>query len=592
MRGSRGIFGRDERGALFPCGSLQLLSFVGSYLNTVDMEQGREDDTTSLIEQLSKALLELKDTSENKIQWVEIEQHFHDLEATLKKKFEELEAKERQYEEKEAEMHMLLGEREAAVASKEQDLLDRVQKLKDAAVADIVEARANHQISSLESVETRESINNKVSSPLGDKNSPLEDFPHKQVEYAEGLALEVKPRPELIIFCEQMDAKGLLNYIADNKNNLSVMSEELAVALETATEPVQLVLDSLEGFYPTSETTQVGDKTDAALQGMRQSCITIIKALANLLAGPGVNHLLNPETKQQAKAIADEWMPKLTRAGIDAANGNSLEAEAFLQLLSTFRIASEFDEEELCKLVLAVSQHRQAPELCRSLVLTHKVPAIVEFLINEGKQIAAVHFIHAFQLNERFPSVPLLRAYLKELRRNSQGKKGCAVAGVQNDANAQELAALKVVIKCVEEYKLESEYPLDPLKKRVAQLEKSKAEKKRSGEFRKIQQSKKPRANWGYFAFRQSGGSAPSSAIMGRQPLPVKAAYAGMPYRYRHAGPITRDYEVPGQAIYTQPAIDQRLPSYAQDDRATALAHNITPSNYGSSFQSSHQPYM
>lgn len=47
---------------------------------------------------------------------------------------------------------------------------------------------------------------------------------------------------------------------------------------------------------------------------------------------------------------------------------------------------------------------------------------IVEFLINSGKQIDAVHFIHAFQLMESFPPVPLLKTYLKELRRNSQGK--------------------------------------------------------------------------------------------------------------------------------------------------------------------------
>lgn len=42
-------------------------------------------------------------------------------------------------------------------------------------------------------------------------------------------------------------------------------------------------------------------------------------------------------------------------------------------------------------------------------------------MIRSGKQIDAVHFIHAFQLTESFPPVPLLKMYLKELRRNSQG---------------------------------------------------------------------------------------------------------------------------------------------------------------------------
>ncbi|KAF7809889.1 FRIGIDA-like protein 3 [Senna tora] len=548
-----------------------------------DMELGGENNASSLIEQLGQAFLELearKESFESKIQWDEIKQHFHDLEAALKKKLEELEAKERDYKKKEAEVHTLLAGKEEVVASKEQDLLDRVQELKDAAVAAIVEARANHQETSLESGDEWENRDNKVKSSLGDANSAEDDFPCKSGENGEGV---VKPRPELTHFCEQRDAKGLLNFIVENKRNISVIREELPVALEGVTEPAYLVLDSLEGFYPTTtnETTQLGDKMDAALNGMRKSCILILEALATILARaePGADHFLNPETKQQAKAIADEWRPKLARAGIDAANGNSLEAEAFLQLLSTFRIASEFDEEELCKLVLAVAQRRLAPELCRSLGLTHKVPAIVESLINDGKQIAAVHFIYAFQLNETFAPVPLLRAYLKDLRRNSQGKAGGGIAGAKNDANAQELAAVKAVIKCVEEYKLEPEYPLDPLHRRVAQLDKFKGDRKRSGEPNRRRQPKKPksRANGGFNAFRSSASSAASSAVMGRQPPPVRASYPGIPERFPHAAPISYDYQVPGLPnVYPQVAAPSNNGSYMGS----------------SSLQSSHQPYM
>lgn len=64
----------------------------------------------------------------------------------------------------------------------------------------------------------------------------------------------------------------------------------------------------------------------------------------------------------------------------------------------------------------------------------------------------------------------------------------------QNDVNDKELTALKAVIKCIEDHKLEEEYPLDPLQKRVLQLEKAKADKKRATEVAKPQ-SKRPRAN-------------------------------------------------------------------------------------------------
>ncbi|XVF17579.1 hypothetical protein REPUB_Repub10bG0135700 [Reevesia pubescens] len=556
------------------------------------------DTASSLIEQLCKAVLELeacKDASENKVQWTEIEQHFRNLEVAVKKESEELEAKEREYAEKEAETHASIAEREAAVASKEQDFLDRVQEVKDAAVAAIAEACTNFQPTSAEPLDAWDNKDTKVSSPVDDRNSPDEDFPHKTGENTENVAADVKPRPELTQFCEQMDAKGLLNFLMENQKNLNAICQELPVALESAREPAHLVLNSLEGFYPPDETTQTVDKRDATLWGMRKSCIVLIEAMAAFLAriDLGADHLLNPETKQQAKAIADEWKPKLSNAGSDAANGNSLEVEAFLQLLATFRIASEFDEEELCKLVVVVAHRRQAPELCRSIGLTQKMPGVVELLIKSGRQIDAVRFIHAFQLIESFPPVPLLKTYLKDLRRNSQGKGGNsgAAAGTQGDVNAQELAALRAVIRCVLDYGLEANYPLDPLQKRFAQLEKAKSDnRKRAGDFGKHHHPKKSRPNGGFRGIRGPPG---------RQAPPVyneRAAYAGMPQRYPHAGPIPYNYQFPNQPAYAPQASDQRLYYYSQDDRAAAPSYNAATSNYGnnvgSGLQPSQQPYM
>lgn len=577
------------------------------------------DATISLIEQLGKAFLELKahkDAAEDNVQWSEIEEYFQHLETMMKKKIEELALREKDFKEKESETCTLLAEREAAVAAKEQDLLDRIQELKDAAVAAIAEARAKHEPEPLEPIDGGDGKETKVSGSLGDTNAlldvPEENSPNKTGENAEGVAAEVKPRPELTQFCEHMDAKGLLNYTMEHQKNISAIRVELSVALESATEPGHLVLASLEGFYPPDDTTtQEGDKRDAALRGLHLSCIMFMEAMATLLAraDPGADHLLNPEIKQQAKAIANEWKPKLAgAAGTDAANAkNSLEAEAFLQLLATFSIASEFDEEELCKHVLAVAHKRRAPELCRSLGLAHKMPGVVEALVNSGRQIDAVHFIHAFELTERFPAVPLLKTYLKDLRRNSQGKPSNSggAAGAQNDANAQELAALRAVIRCVKEYKLGADYPLDPLQKRVTQLERSKPDKKRSGESGKHQQFKKPR-NGGFHGFR-SPASAPVPAPTGgggRQGGPAvfaeRAMYAaGIAERYPpHAVPSTYDYQTPSQPTYAQqPPYDQRSYYYTQDDRVSAAStYNAAPPSYGSyvgsGMQSSHQQYM
>ena len=53
---------------------------------------------------------------------------------------------------------------------------------------------------------------------------------------------------------------------------------------------------------------------------------------------------------------------------------NSLDAQAFLQLLATFGLSSEFEDEEMLKLVYAVCRRKQTPALCRELGLENKMP--------------------------------------------------------------------------------------------------------------------------------------------------------------------------------------------------------------------------
>lgn len=582
-----------------------------------DAAQGVAIDTaSSLIRELRKAFLELKaykDASENNIQWKDIEEHFLNMETTFKRKTEELEAKEKEYEEKESETRLMIMEREAAVVAKEQDLLDHIQELKDAAVSTIAETRSKYKPAE-DNSPYKES---KVSSSQGDDTNEFFEDQNTLYKMGEnGVKGEVKPRPELMHFCEQMDAKGLLNFIMENGKNVSAIREELAVAFEkSATESAQLVLNSLDGFYPPAE-----HYTDTALvEGTRRSCVVLLEAMAAFLTKADAHdHILNPQIKQKAKATADDWKPKLFAVdenGIiinsdSSSNGSnfSLEAEAFLRLLATFRIASECDEEELCKLVLAVAHIRQASELCRSLGLIHKIPGIIEALVSGGKQIDAVHFIHAFQLNESFPPVPLLKTYLKDLRRNSQGKGGNSggAAGAQNDANTQELTALRAVIRCVEDYKLEAQYPLDSLHKRVVQLDKSKSDKKRHVEFGKSQPPpKKARANGGPFRNSSGGGGGGGrrGGGGGSRHAPPNfneraTSYTGFAESYPHAVPNTYTYQIPSQpASFGQQNGDQRLYYYPQqDNRVNATSYSAAPPNYGnymgSASQPSQQPYM
>jgi hypothetical protein len=142
-----------------------------------------------------------------------------------------------------------------------------------------------------------------------------------------------------------------------------------------------MVLGALDGYHlpePGNGNSQPGaDKNkDSGASANRRACILLLECLAVVLADPvlGADHPVVPSNiKESAKQLADQWKSKMNSSHGDA-TGNSLDAQSFLQLLATFGIAPEYNDDELCKLVTAVARRRQTPVLCRSLGLSSKIP--------------------------------------------------------------------------------------------------------------------------------------------------------------------------------------------------------------------------
>ncbi|KAK9013307.1 hypothetical protein V6N11_041321 [Hibiscus sabdariffa] len=459
------------------------------------------DSTTSKIQQLQKAFAELEShrAVTLNLKWKELEEHFHGLEKSLKRRFHELEDQEKEFETKTRKSREMLKKREAAVVSKEQASLVRLQEKRDAAVFAVTNALEKHRKVSPEDpadvscdVDSGElSVEEKPPDSVASKSNL------KDIKCSENGNFEVKSYPQLAKLCEEMDTEGLHKFISDNRKNLATLKEEIPWALKAAENPAHLVLESLKGFY-LLEAPNVDRKKDSNLLGLRRTCIMLMECLSFLLSNMdmvSVSALISEDIKEQAKLIAEEWKPKLDALDLDASNGNSLEAHAFLQLLATYHIASDFDEEELLRLIPMVSRRRQTADLCRSLGLSERMPGVIGVLVNSGRQIDAVNLAFAFDLTAQFSPVPLLKAYLKEAKKaSSPVKPGNAPLTAQTEFSEGELAALKAVIKCIEEHNLEEQYPVDPLQKRVLQLEKAKADKKGATEAAKPQ-PKRPRAN-------------------------------------------------------------------------------------------------
>lgn len=502
---------------------------------------GSESTTMPLLEQLADVFGKLKSHTEaslqlqSGIQWEDIKVHFVNLEKSYKSKCDELEEKQKALEEKKAEDRRLIAEKEANLSAKERASVNKLQELRDAAVSALAEVRQKYNVELAEILDANGSKEKKVRTSTNDNNASRAS--EEQTSSASGLAkpsepspVEVKLRPALKQLCEQMDIKGLLKYLSENWKKLAGLRDELSVALKCATDPARLVLDSLEGFFPDQ---LPGDKYHS-IQGQRRSCIVLMEAIAHSLGmkEPAGNHPWSSEIIEQAKAIAEEWKVKIAEVDLDASDGYSLEAQAFLQLLTTFNVDLALNEDELCKIVVAVSRRKQTAELCRSLGLTERIPGIIEELIKKHRQIDAVQFIQAFGLSESFPPAPLLKAYVDELKDSLNNNKDPNVTPSTDDLKTRELLALRAIIKCVEEYKLQKECPLGPLQKRISEL-KSKGEKRPLADSGRSY-AKKPRVS-GISAPRRPPTSAPrrpavqAGTWQQRAPPPQVPAY---PDRY------------------------------------------------------------
>jgi DNA repair exonuclease SbcCD ATPase subunit len=346
------------------------------------------DSTTSKIKQLQKAFAELESyrAVTLNMKWKELEEHFHGLEKSLKRRFHELEDQEKVFENKTMKAREMLKKQEAAIFAKEQATLQRLQEKRDAATFAIINAREKHRKVSQKDLA--------IVSNGGQGTSCVEEKPMDAVSnVTEGHVEDVKlsfengnvelvSYPELLKLCKEMDAAGLHKFISDNRKNLAAIREEIPHALRASPNAACLVLDSLEGFY-CMEVSSQDIKKDANLLGLRRTCIMLMECLSDFLTNSdrGSNLVLK-YIKDRAKAVAEEWKPKLDALDMDASNGNSLEAHAFLQLLASFDIASGFDEEELSRLIPMVSRRRQTADLCRSLGLSEKMPGIYLFIYN------------------------------------------------------------------------------------------------------------------------------------------------------------------------------------------------------------------
>lgn len=256
------------------------------------------------------------------------------------------------------------------------------------------------------------------------------------------------------------DGVKLLNHLKSRSKDLDSLRQVVRGALEAAGDPSRLVLAAVKGYFPPNPSA------DSELPAVRKSCVLLLEELPK--AAPEIV----ADVKSEATELAAAWKGKMTE------NATPTEAIGFLMLLNAYSLVGEFDRDEIVRLFANVAQRRQALDLFRSLGLSDKASDFIQHLVSLKKNTDALKFIYAFKLADKFAPIPLLEEQVKEAKKVSRTVWKNAESSLKDkdDAVNSELAALRSVIKCIEDHKLEADYSAEALKERVEWLKSQKSE--------------------------------------------------------------------------------------------------------------------
>ncbi|GJN23041.1 hypothetical protein PR202_gb10657 [Eleusine coracana subsp. coracana] len=270
----------------------------------------------------------------------------------------------------------------------------------------------------------------------------------------------------LASLCAGMDSAGLFAFVAARRKEVDALRAELPEALKRCVDPARFAMDAVSEVFP------VDKRAVRSPPDLAWACVLILEAAVEALDDPdpeiGAARPMVPRAaRERARGMAEEWKEATKRKG-GVEGAKPADAHAFLQHVATFAVAEKGDRALYRRIVVSFSW--------RILI------DIIEELITKGQQLDAVNFAYEAGLQEKFPPVPLLKSYLEDSQKISSTSENESTITDQSGINVnKEQYALRAVIKCVEDRKLEAEFPLDDLRKQLDELDRVKAQKKKAG---------------------------------------------------------------------------------------------------------------
>ncbi|KAI5432861.1 truncated FRIGIDA-like protein 1 [Lathyrus oleraceus] len=256
----------------------------------------------------------------------------------------------------------------------------------------------------------------------------------------------------LTAFCKNNDGKGLRTYIGDNFKDKGIMKDELQSAFKSASNPADMVLDAIEGVFV----------ANAVIDGKEPRFIK--KSFNFLLQQLRVfSPYVSFDLRKKAKRLFNEWKVNLMNE-----NSEPSWTLAFLQFVAVYGFLSELTLAELAAYSATASASDDLIDLYQIIALSDRVQGIIHKLIERSKHILAVKYIFHFKLTDTMPPVPILKAYVDDAQKLA--KRLASEGKPNNEVKSREIHALKSVIKVIESYNLDSEFPRASIEQRIDEL--------------------------------------------------------------------------------------------------------------------------
>ncbi|KAL9224035.1 hypothetical protein vseg_000110 [Gypsophila vaccaria] len=296
--------------------------------------------------------------------------------------------------------------------------------------------------------------------------------------------------------CGRMEPIMLVKFMLVKRREASTLRVKMREALSECVDSERFVVDALREFVGMKRDKRVG------MTDFRWACSMAVGSMfppedlkLGRVGSSGLCRVFARKAVQRAREVLREWKDVADDEAMECGQGQGKgqgkgkgqvgcgmwhsEAAMFIEVVLGFGLKEMFEEEFYRKLVVQFCGRRVMAKLAVPL-FGDKLADLIEEFVKDEKEVEAIYFAFEAGLTDRFQPVSLLKTSRQKAKKKAAEirRKGHNSPAACDEADSVEMMSIKSIIKCVEDHCIEEQCPVEGLRKRLAALEKAKADKK------------------------------------------------------------------------------------------------------------------